>query len=313
MNTPVLFLIFNRPDLTEKVFSVIRQVQPKQLFIAADGPREDKLGEAVLCAETRKIVMNMINWDCEVHTLFREKNLGCKIAVSAAITWFFESVEEGIILEDDCLPSKTFFSFCEKLLNEYKDFDSVKHIGGSCFLNFTPNESFYFTIYTHIWGWATWKRAWKDYDVNIEHWPLYKGKNEFKKIFNSKKEYLFWASNFDSVYSKIFDTWDFQWLFTAIKNNGLSIAPSKNLIKNIGFRYDATHVIDPNSSVANLEIFDFDTEYLNYPCSIEINKRADQYIHDYYFGLKKKNPLKIVKDFCGSVLNRIKKLAKNSY
>ena len=133
LKSPVLFLVFNRPDTTRRVLEAIRQAQPSQLFIAADGPREGKSGEAEKCADVRRIVNEGIDWDCEVKTLFRDKNLGCKVAVSRAIDWFFEHVEEGIILEDDCLPHPTFFRFCEELLNKYRDDERIGQISGDNF------------------------------------------------------------------------------------------------------------------------------------------------------------------------------------
>ena len=288
LDTPVLFLIFNRPDLTKQVFEAIRQVKPKQLFIAADGPRIDRPQELELCEATRIMVMQQIDWDCKVYTLFRKTNLGCKIAVSSAISWFFEHVEEGIILEDDCFPSPTFFKFCEKLLKEYKYCQEICHIGGSCFLPISIKESFYFTKYTHIWGWATWKRAWMAYDIQMKEWPSIQKSMIFKEKFLSKNEFLFWAANFNSVYNGECDTWDYQWMYTTLANSTISVAPSKNLIKNIGFRADGTHVTDEKSSNANLAIFDFNIKDMLFPDKIQINKKLDKYIHDNYFGLKKR-------------------------
>ena len=166
--TPVLFLIFNREDTTQKVFNVLRRQKPKYLYVAADGPRKNKEGEAEKCRRTRDII-NQVDWDCELKTLFREENRGCKMAVSSAISWFFEQVEQGIILEDDCLPHPSFFPFCEELLIRYKDDDRIGHIGGNCFLPGLIEDglSYDFCSISHIWGWASWRRVWKNYDVNF--------------------------------------------------------------------------------------------------------------------------------------------------
>ena len=130
-------MVFNRPDTTKQVFETIRKARPAQLFVAADGPRENRPDEAEKCAEVRRIVDNGIDWDCKVHRLYRDKNLGCKIACSSAIDWFFEHVDEGIILEDDTLPHPTFFQFCEELLKRYRDDERIMLISGGIIF-FTP-------------------------------------------------------------------------------------------------------------------------------------------------------------------------------
>jgi hypothetical protein len=173
-NTPVLFLIFNRPNTTEQVFEAIAKAKPRCLFVAADGPRTDKEGEAEKCQAVRDIIKR-VDWDCEVKTLFREQNLGCKEAVSSAITWFFEQVEEGIILEDDCLPSDSFFSFCAELLEKYRDDKRIMMISGDNFQDGIQrgDASYYFSSVPWIWGWATWRRAWRLYDREMQTFPSF--------------------------------------------------------------------------------------------------------------------------------------------
>ena len=181
MKTPVLFLVFNRPDTTKQVFEAIRQAQPPRLYIASDGHRSDREGEWEKVKTVRDYVVNNIDWDCEVKTLFREKNLGCRIAVSTAISWFFENEEQGIILEDDCFPDQSFFPFCEELLWKYQDDKRIMMITGTNSLGTWKSElqSYHFSIYGSIWGWATWKRAWNLY---------------FKKYFHFKKNIRFYTS-----------------------------------------------------------------------------------------------------------------------
>jgi hypothetical protein len=223
-NTPILLIIFNRPDTTRIVFDVIRQRRPRQLFIAADAPREGRSEEKIKCDETRKIVSE-VDWDCDVHTLFRDKNLGCGMGVSTAITWFFEHVEEGIILEDDCVPDPTFFQFCEELLAYYRDNPRIMHISGDNFLHGKKRgkSSYYFSQYTYMWGWATWKRAWHFFDFNILPFEL-RG-----------------------------NRWGLQWLLSVEKQDGLAVAPNVNLVTNIGSgRVDATHTIVANSKYDDL-------------------------------------------------------------
>lgn len=171
-NVPILFIIFNRPETTKAVFHEIRKNQPFQLFVAADGPRREIFEDIENCRKVREIIQ-LIDWECNVQTLFRDENLGCKIAVSSAIDWFFSQVDEGIILEDDCLPDQSFFPFCQELLEKYRYDAKIMMIGGSNF-QFNKNKfeySYYFSRYFHIWGWASWKRAWQFYDVEMKAWP----------------------------------------------------------------------------------------------------------------------------------------------
>jgi len=232
--TPVLFLIFNRPDTTQQVFNSIKKAKPKQLFVAADGPREKKEGEKEKCEQARKVI-EQVNWDCEVKTLFRDRNLGCKIGVSSAINWFFENVEEGIILEDDCLPSQSFFWFCQELLEHYRNDTRVMHISGNNFQfgRKIGNASYYFSIFGLIWGWATWKRAWRYYDVKMKTYSQFKDEGQIKNIFYNKKMQHYYKKIFDKVYKEKIDTWDYQWLYSRLLNQGISIHPNVNLVQNI--------------------------------------------------------------------------------
>jgi len=235
LETPILFLVFNRPDTTQKVFDAIRQQKPKYLYVAADGARKHKLGEAEVCQQVRDIIK--VDWDCELKTLFRDKNLGCKMAVSSAITWFFEHVEQGIILEDDCLPDPSFFPFCEELLEKYKDDMRIGQISGNNFLHGIIDEKFSydFCSYSHIWGWATWRRAWKNYDVDFPFWNEQKDKRSL--LFCNRWDKFYFSSFIpDAILNRNgVNTWDAQWQFTLRSQNQLSIYPVVNLVTNIGF------------------------------------------------------------------------------
>ncbi len=234
--TPILFIIFNRPDTTFQVFKKIKELRPTKLYIVADGARNEKKNEDILCSETRKI-LDLIDWECEVFKNYSDINLGCKKRVSSGIDWFFENEEQGIILEDDCLPDQTFFKFCEEMLEKYKDDDRIGMISGDNFqFGKIKNEySYYFSKYSHIWGWATWKRAWAKYDVALSNWPDTKRQKGLDQIFGNKKDAFYWSSIFDDVYNNKIDTWDYQWSYACFTNNYLSIMPSVNLISNIGF------------------------------------------------------------------------------
>jgi len=253
MKTPILFIIFNRPETTQKVFEAIRKYKPSKLFVAADGPRESKPGEKERCGEARKIT-EKIDWPCDVKRLYREKNLGCKMAVSGAITWFFKNVEEGIILEDDCLPNRSFFDFCGKMLNLYRNDTKVMCISGDNFLpkSMQNKNGYYFSKYVHIWGWATWRRVWKNYDVDMESWPKVKKTGLLNTYFENFLEKAYWQTLFDATYQSKVDTWDYQLVYHIWKNSGISVVPGKNLISNIGFGKAAAHLKSKESPLSGL-------------------------------------------------------------
>ncbi len=171
MNTPVVFIIFNRPDTAERVFEVIRQVQPTKLLVVADGPRSNRPGAEQKCMATRSIIQK-VDWNCEVHTNFSDVNLGCRDRISSGLNWVFEMVEEAITLKDDCLPHISFFRFCQALLNYYRNDTRVMHICGNYFgsSNQYLGESYFFSLFCPILGWVAWRRAWKYFDVAIPIW-----------------------------------------------------------------------------------------------------------------------------------------------
>jgi hypothetical protein len=247
-NTPVLFLIFNRPDTTLRVFKAIRQVSPKYLYIAADGPRPDRIGEKEKCEATRAII-KQVDWDCEVKTLFREKNLGCGKAVSSAITWFFDNVEQGIILEDDCLPHEDFFGYCEVLLEYYKNKPKVMFIGGSNFQDGKKwgDASYYFSAINHVWGWASWRRAWQKYDFTLSKINELQFDAISKNYSKTISESNYWKKIFLRMKNNAIDTWDYQLLFSIWNASGISVIPNVNLISNIGFGDGATHTTGTNN------------------------------------------------------------------
>lgn len=251
LNTPVLFLMYNRPDFALKIFKQIRRVKPTKLYISIDGPKgpEDELN----VEECRNIEF-LIDWPCEIHRLYRSENLGCKQAVSNAITWFFKMESKGIILEDDCLPSESFFHYCEELLTYYENDRSVGHISGANFLNQNHSEeSYYFSNYSYSWGWATWRRAWELYDKDLKELPSILNDNLYTKLKLSFKERAYWNSRLIKTYLTKINTWDYQWLFTMWAYNLKSIVPSKNLISNIGFDTRATHTVIINPNISHLK------------------------------------------------------------
>jgi hypothetical protein len=283
LKTPVVFIIFNRPATTERVFIEIAKARPQKLLVISDGARKNRPGEAELVASVRSIIKR-VDWPCEVLCNFSEINLGCKVRVSSGLDWAFEQVSEAIILEDDCLPDPSFFRFCEELLEKYREDKRVGMISGDNFQfgRRYSEDSYYFSRYIHIWGWATWKDRWvSDYDVNMADWPLVRDAGVITKIFENKREASFWKSIFNKVYLGKIDTWDYQWLYANWTRNRYGILPAVNLITNIGFGADATHT-QGTSHLANLA-----TKSLNFPLehpkNMIVNEVADSFTRNSWF------------------------------
>lgn len=274
--TPILFLIYNRPDLTEKVFSKIRKIKPKKLFISADGPKNET--EKENCEKTRDII-NKVDWPCQLETLFQEENLGCKLAVSSAISWFFDHVENGIILEDDTVPNMSFFHFCEELLDMYQDDKKVMSITGVSWTkpSFVEPFSYYFSTYPGIWGWATWKDRWNKFDLEMKGFKEFIGSNILDEICFSSKEKKVIENYLNEVYHNKIDTWDYIWHYTNYLNKGLCIRPNKNLVSNIGFDHRSTHTKDKTSIRFNQKSHSIN-KTLKHPKKILRNKEADYYL-----------------------------------
>lgn len=279
MTTPLLLLVFNRPDYTQKLIDALAIVKPSSIFVVADGPRINVDGETERCSEVRKIVTNL-PWKCRITTLFREENLGCGQSVGQGITWFFEQVEEGIILEDDCIPHPSFFTFCTELLERYRDNESVVHIGGCNFQNGKKRGSadYYFSIYNHIWGWATWRRAWQHFEFDIN--PA--GTEEMRNFVKPRAAWNYMQHQFEMVMNGTINTWDFRWTYACWKQRGLSVVPNVNLVKNIGFGEGATHTRGTDIRLSNLQIQAIHSP-LNHPKKLELNRQADRFTHRYIF------------------------------
>ncbi|WP_026899011.1 hypothetical protein [Daejeonella oryzae] len=302
-NTPVLLLIFNRPETTRQVFEQIKSIRPKHLFVAADGPRLDH-DDINLCNECRDIITN-IDWDCDLKTLFRENNLGCGTGPAKAISWFFEHVEEGIILEDDCLPNRSFFRYCELLLKKYRNEHQIMHIGGNNFQRGIQRGSgdYYFSIYNHIWGWATWKRAWRLYDMNMSDFNKDHLSKLLKSYFKAKQHQEYWLNIFERCHKdKPSDIWDYQWTYTIWNRGGFSITPQRNLVSNIGFGERATHTIEKESWLSKLPSIPLIIK--KHPEKIELNYTADYYSSVNVFKLNTR------KDELVCFLRRVKQTAK---
>jgi hypothetical protein len=246
LRTAVAFIVFNRPDTTERVFSRIAQAKPPKLLIIADGARADREGERAICEATRAIA-ERVDWECEVLTNYSDTNLGCKFRISSGLDWVFQQVEEAIILEDDCVPETGFFRFCDDMLERYRHDDRVTMISGSNFLpvKIEQPDSYFYSRFPSIWGWATWRRAWKGYDVSLAKWRKDTGLPELAKTLPRRSGSLserimsrgilrFMARSFDLVQTGKLNTWDYQWIYQCIFGGGFTIVPSTNQIQNIG-------------------------------------------------------------------------------
>ena len=244
--TPVILLIFNRPETTARVFAVIRAARPARLFVIADGPRPDRPDDAQRCAAARAIT-EQVDWPCMVVRDYAPTNLGLAKRVASGINAVFAEVEEAIILEDDCLPDASFFRFCSELLAYYRDDRRVMAIAGDNFQRRRQRElgSYYFSRYNHCWGWATWRRAWAHYDHTMRLWPTLRDGGWLDDIFDTRRAARFWATLFQAVYQGRVNSWAFRWTLACWAQSGLTILPQRNLVTNIGFGQDAT-----NTSIA---------------------------------------------------------------
>lgn len=303
LKVPILFVIFNREDTTKVVFEQIKQYKPTSLFIAADGPRNE--AEAAVCARTREYVIKNIDWECDVQTLFREKNLGCGKAVSSAISWFFTHVEMGVILEDDCVPNKSFFQFCADMLMTHKENDNVMHVSGTWYLE-PEKEDYIFSKHPFIWGWATWRRAWEKYNIELHNDNISTIEQTIFLNLKSAAQTAFWIQNFNHLLEQGFNyTWDYQWIYSIWRCNGITISPTQNLISNIGFNENATHTKEANHYLANVATKEFKntTYFSNHKVDCELDKK----IFDIYFVGKNTFKLNATKSFKEKIKQQLRK------
>lgn len=262
LKTPVAFIIFNRPDTTKRVFAEIAKARLPKLLVIADGPRTDHPDDAEKCAAARAII-DGVDWDCDVLKNYSDVNLGCKRRVSSGLDWVFDIVEEAMILEDDCLPHPTFFRFCEEMLEKYRNDERIAMISGDNFQfgRKRTEYSYYFSRYAHVWGWASWRRAWVNYDVDMKLWPEIRDDGWLWDLLGDKKNVGYWRKIFENVYQGKIDTWDYQLTFSCWIQNALTVLPNVNLVSNIGFGSEALH-----TKVEN-EIAEMDTEAMKFPIS----------------------------------------------
>ena len=271
----VVLLIFNRPECTTQVWQRIRAARPKQLFVVADGPRPPRPDDVRLCKETRKIVETP-DWPCELQTNFSDTNMGCRQRVSSGLDWVFDQVLEAIILEDDCVPSPSFFPFCARLLERYRDDTRVTSISGSNLQlgRRRGSADYYFSRITHIWGWATWRRAWRQIDIDLGAWPEARNAGFLSSVLRDPRVIAYWTDIFDKTRRREIDSWGYPWFFTCLTRNGLTAVPNTNLVTNIGIGSDATHTKGDSSAlgIPAGELWKF-----NHPAAVVHDEEADRF------------------------------------
>ncbi len=307
---PVAFFGFNRPDCTKIVFEAIRSYSPEKLFLVADGPRSDVPTDMARCESVREI-MQAVDWPCEVHLNFSEQNMGCRNRMSSGIDWVFSQVEEAIFLEDDCVPCPDFFTFCTEMLTYYRDNPKVMHIGGANFQKgrIRGDGSYYFSVYPHVWGWASWRRAWQFYDSKMQLWPQAKEAKWIAKVFSTRLESEYWESMLEGAYSGTINTWCFPWAYTCWRKNSMSIIPNVNLITNIGAGPDATHT---KGDVSSLALPTGKLGHLYHPRKISMNHAADRFTFETHYGGEEKNRIKISIAWIRSKLSSLRFLVKKA-
>ena len=273
LKTPLLFLVYNRPEITKKVFSRIKKSKPEKLYIAADGPKsnEDKLN-----TDKTRDIFNNIDWNCNLKKLYNNENLGCRKSVKNSIDWFFQNEERGIILEDDCLPNATAFIFFEKLLKKYSNSKKIMHISGVNYLkgSLKIDSSYYYSAIANINGWATWRESWNGYDDIYRDLPTFEKKNMIKNFFSDKITQKFWIEVYRRNYHNEDTSWSWPYLFSIMNRGGMAISPAVNLISNIGYGANSVHTKNSRDRFANMSTFTIKPPFIS-PKKFELNKRAD--------------------------------------
>ena len=284
LETPIVIIIFKRPDHATRLIDSLRPLRPKELFIVADGPRPGSKNDAEMCEQARQAVIRGIDWPANVRTDFSAENLGCRKRVSSGLDWVFSQVEEAIVLEDDLVPHLDFFPFCTELLQHYRDEPKIGAISGNCFqpAGFDRAANYYFSVYPHCWGWATWRRAWATYDHDLLSWQTVRESGALEAWFGNTAEAAKWTKTIDQVADGTLDSWATIWTYSVARANMLTALPTRNLVSNLGFDDAGTHTVNARSPLAQLPTFDL-TFPLVHPERIERDLAADAHTrHEIY-------------------------------
>ena len=274
---PVLLIGFNRPDTTARVVEVLRALRPERLYVACDGARLNRPGEPERCGAVRALIASapqgLIDWPCQLRTRFRDTNLGCRAVASSALDWFFEQEEEGIVLEDDILPDPSFFPYCQALLERFRHDSRIGAIAANNHQRLPPADgsSYRFSIYSHCWGWATWRRAWRCYDRELNGWPAFRAAGWLEQLGGSAFARL-WGGWLEQLAAGRIDTWDMIWQLSCWQQGFLTVIPAVELVENIGFGEDATHTLDEHSPLGPRDSLTFP---LVHPAVIQPDRRRD--------------------------------------
>ena len=273
--TPILLITFIRPDHVRDAMTEIRKEQPSELYIAQDGPRADRPDDKAKIQAVRDVIKEMVDWPCNLHTHYRERNLGCGPGPYEAMSWFFENVEYGIILEDDIVPHPLFFSYMAELLERYKDDNRIGMIAGhNIYRKYSRKHSYYFTFDTEgTLGWGTWRRVWKDFDFNIQF--------DADTYDNALQNYMYMPRIYRNKQLKHFrdvlsvdrkDRWDYQWEYYLQTSGYINIKPNSCLTSHMGDDPDATHkgYVNPGYK---MEVKELLFEQLDHPTRVKIDIR----------------------------------------
>jgi hypothetical protein len=306
LNTPIVFICFNRPMITKKTFSQIKTIKPKELFLIMDGPRPKNRNDLINCNKVKHII-SKINWRCKVHKNFSKVNLGLKKRIVSGLDWVFKKVDRAIILEDDCYPCDSFFFFCEVMLNFYKKNKNIGIITGNNFLNKpTDNKSYYFSKYSHIWGWATWRRTWKVFNDNDQKIANFIKSSKYKKICKIFDEQKYWLDMHNQIKSGLLKSWAYYFLLNMWKNNYLTVTPNLNLVKNLAI--NSEFCTNPNDSALQIDLTRTVLKFpLVHPKIIKVNKEADNQV---FYSIYKKNIQARMKNKIKEITNYIKSVQK---
>jgi hypothetical protein len=298
LQTPVLLITYKRLDTTVRVLERIAEVKPVKLYIASNAPNPMASGDEAKVNAVRNAIKQKIDWPCTVANLYRTEHLSAKLSISSAITWFFEQEPEGIILEDDCLVDPTFFYFAQECLQRYRNDDRVMQIGASNFQHGVTwgEDSYYFSRFNHIWGWAGWRRAWQHFHLSPNEFDKNTFKIKVAEIFSRPQDRTYWSAMFDYVKSGNIDTWDYQWMFSMWMQKGMSIIPQVNMVENIGFGNDATNTLNPTEDILSLKAAPLHLP-LKHPTEVLVQEKADIYTSDTFYYITrsyKRRHLKII-------------------
>ncbi|MDH5666808.1 MAG: hypothetical protein OEY86_02205 [Nitrospira sp.] len=280
-DTPIAVLTFNRPELTERLLNILGQIKPRRMLVVSDGPRSHVATDVERVTAVRRL-FEKLDWECHVDRNFAECNMGSFPRNSSGLSWVFDQVEEAVILEDDCVPEPSFFPFCEELLRKYRDDQRVGLISGNNFLKPSRQKlaaSYFFSGYATTWGWASWRRTWRQVDLDMPYWLEFRDSGQLRRAVYSDNEDLYWRSVYDAIHERrTKNAWDYQLMLTCRRFNLLTIVPAVNLVSNVGFGGDAVHY--KNNRFLEINVPTGSIPFpLVHPAKVEMSRKVDYQIY----------------------------------